>query len=514
MLDDALKKLALTHVCSVVIGVLCPVRGPRCLTAWHQPNALVSPANVASAGGGVRFAGTPAESQSLGGSFNLQQDALDWLVPFLLRDATIPALDEAGPVESIQGVKACVRLVTLEQLGYCGAVLSFREECDDPHDEFLVPTYCISVSVPQVHVGRVQCFFASIRDRYRMLLRRIVNGLQDSDYTSDSLDTNVLLPWIPGVVKLARDIDRWVSCRFENPFQYMSRSILPELAEIPRGNLAWFVTAALAHHRCILRADDEDDVRKWLYTVALFMPHDRLLMCEVANVARRVDDLVPDVHIQGTTLLVDQVVGQTVWSRFPTVIIDVGQDPRQPFHIEPVSLSIGDGGSLIRYRLQRVAILSEGDVATAPLSAPPSLRPLKKATRSVIECCERLEKVARSLANTGEGSPNAWAQNRSFGDTESSIPAIVVTEAEKNWFRSASQLFSRSIVLFQRVQQLRGLRTGAELALRQVVKPRAAETLSNQVDMDIACVSLESLPLEVHFVVAAERKLERDFTSF
>lgn len=110
------------------------------------------------------------------------------------------------------------------------------------------------------------------------------------------------------------------------------------------------LVAALSHHRCILRADDPSLVEKWLKTIALFLPDDRLLFASVRcftpppavlplNIVNPLWSpiLAPDLNFQGTTATVNEILEKVHHFRYPPVIIDVSRKLEDPAHFYPTS---------------------------------------------------------------------------------------------------------------------------------------------------------------------------------
>lgn len=149
-------------------------------------------------------------------------------------------------------------------------------------------------------------------------------------------------------------IDTWITERIDRDKMDPTDSTIFASNRWSASQLYAILVAVLSHHRCIIRADDELLVDRWLSTIALFLPDDRLLFASMKckkydssihglsqrNFRGDVDAesplLAPDLNLQGTTATVPEIIQWIHYFRCPPVIIDVGRRLSDPSHFFPI----------------------------------------------------------------------------------------------------------------------------------------------------------------------------------
>ncbi|KAH9577540.1 hypothetical protein LSM04_007943 [Trypanosoma melophagium] len=147
------------------------------------------------------------------------------------------------------------------------------------------------------------------------------------------------------IPKMTADINGWLRAGIVWQHIRPCETLLPVLLDSSSSTigsniglakqLAGFVSAALEHHCCIIRADDKKLVLRWLHTLSLFLKDAQLAMASTIC-ARCVTDIIPDLTLQGTICSVAAVLTLFPLFRRPLVVLDVSRRLEESAHAFPI----------------------------------------------------------------------------------------------------------------------------------------------------------------------------------
>ena len=234
-----------------------------------------------------------------------------------------------------------VKVVCLDQLNVAVLVIFFSVTNDDPNAPsaagaaaassrgiaaYQAPPpsmYAVAIVLFNLSTLRLRAALPTIRDRLFYAHQEILYADKD--------EIDVEKDWGEKLREIAPMIDRWLSAMVDRQRLALGQTIFFPNKRFHLQALCSYLTCAMSFHRCVIRADSPSTVTKWLNTIALFLPDDRLLF---ACVTCR-DFIVPDLSLQGTTMHVDDIVQHVHLFRQPPVIIDVSRSLSEPAHYFP-----------------------------------------------------------------------------------------------------------------------------------------------------------------------------------
>lgn len=249
-----------------------------------------------------------------------------WLVQYMLQDVQIAealpsnyAAHENEQATDPEHRQSNVKLACFEEgLNLAVVYLLFRErsdlENDDETDEENIPktTYALSVQVPHSSIMRLRMCFPSISDRLSILHQRIHRSLNKASFQE------MLSHWTFELTLLCQDVDEWIDAYV--PLESCCR----DLTDTVFLTVDWEVfqhvlITVLLHHRCIVRGNDQQLVRRWLLSLLLFLPDHKL--CFSSRDVKK--SITPDLYLQGTTA--PTITTRDLYLfRYPCCVIDVG----------------------------------------------------------------------------------------------------------------------------------------------------------------------------------------------
>jgi hypothetical protein len=261
-----------------------------------------------------------------------------------------------------------VKVVCLDQLNVVVLVIFFSVSNDDATSDHSggnskVPPpsmYAVAIVLFNVSTLRLRAALPTIRDRLFYTHQEILYAEKD--------EIDIEKDWGEKLREISPMIDRWLSARVDRQKLALYQTVLLPNGRLQLQTLCSFLTCAMSFHRCVIRADSPQLVSKWLNTIALFLPDDRLLFACVTSK----EFIIPDLTLQGTTMQLDEIIKQVPLFRQPPVILDVSRALNEPAHYFPtVTITVF---SEVREKIFRgAAVVGEiSSSRTRPTTVKPS----------------------------------------------------------------------------------------------------------------------------------------------
>jgi hypothetical protein len=275
-----------------------------------------------------------------------------------------------------------VKVVCLDQLNVVVVVMFFSVFSEEPGGgsatsssaaKALASMYAVAIVLFNVSTLRLRAALPTIRDR-------LFHAHQEILY-ADKDEIDIEKDWLDKLRDIAPMIDRWLTSRVEREKLSLFHTVLVPHSKVQLQTLCSYLTCAMSYHRCVIRADNPNLVSKWLTTIALFLPDDRLLFASVACK----DSIVPDLTLQGTTMPLEDIIQRVPSFRLPPVILDVSRSLHEPCHYFPtVTITVF---SEVRQKI------FTGDSVVADISNSRTRPTTVKASTLVSTVCHRVFQI-------------------------------------------------------------------------------------------------------------------------
>ncbi|RNF08951.1 hypothetical protein TraAM80_02358 [Trypanosoma rangeli] len=321
-----------------------------------------------------------------------------------INDPLIP-IDESSVHADYNSACARLKITLLREIGLV-LVSVFFAVTEHSMREGGTPGLTVQFAVVLViaspnNSARIHFVFPALRDRLLLTCQVILGRL----HTLPEKVENLLSEWARQLPKIVAHTNGWLSAGmvWQRGLSCGAMQALFSHAHWIFRHLAGFLSMALEHHRCVVRSDDNALVLLWVNTLALFMQDAQLVMASPVC-SNRLDQLVPDLTLQGTTCTIGEISTLLPYFRQPPVILDVSRRLDESAHIFPVF-------TLFRFEEYRLAALRGEKLdrfgALRPKGMTRPLSPLVAQICEQINCAMKFNPATASFVGSSFDSTSS-----------------------------------------------------------------------------------------------------------